>query len=269
MEALDCKYIVFGKEVGESGTPHLQGYVQFKNQKTLSAVRKVIPDSHLENLKGLPHQAADYCKTDGDYHEHGVAPIAPKAKGDMEQKRYQRAWDICKSGGDLEEIDADIRVRYYGTLKKMKSDHQSKPKSMEVLDFHWYTGPSGTGKSRKAREENPDAFIKNVNKWWDGYVDQPCVIIEEWNPDMPIPLQQYLKSWCDHHPFNAEAKGSTMCIRPKKIIITSNYSLEDCFGHDVKGLLEPLKRRLTVTRFGDHVFNPSIPANAECFNPPQ
>ena len=65
-------------------------------------------------------------------------------------------------------------------------------------------------------------------------------------------MHQMLKEWCERNPFQAESKGSSnklMCIRPKKIIITSKYSLEECFGHDVVGLLEPMQRRLQVRLF--------------------
>jgi hypothetical protein len=32
------KYVIIGKEVGESGTPHLQGYGELKNQMRLKSI---------------------------------------------------------------------------------------------------------------------------------------------------------------------------------------------------------------------------------------
>lgn len=243
------RYLVYGKEVGESGTPHLQGFVIFEDAKTFTACKKCIPGAHLEACRGTCTQAADYCKKDGDFVESGRCPVTKEEQGELEKERYQRAWEIAKSGGDLEEVDPDIRLRLYGTLKRIKADYQQVPESIDELDFWWYYGSSGTGKSLTARAENPGYYVKNRNKWWDGYVDQPCVIIEEWNPDMCLALQQYLKEWCDHHPFAAEVKGGTTCIRPPKIIVTSNYSLADCFGHDIEGLFKPLARRFKVREF--------------------
>ena len=42
LKDLSCKYIVFGKEIGATGTPHLQGYVEFKNACSFSALKKRI-----------------------------------------------------------------------------------------------------------------------------------------------------------------------------------------------------------------------------------
>jgi hypothetical protein len=222
--------------------------VQFLSKKSFKQVHELLPGCHLEAAKGRPDQAANYCKKDGDFHEHGIVPTTPGEQGENERKRYQRAWELAKSG-DIEEIDSDIRMRHYGTIKRIRADYQQVPDSLPTLDFHWYTGASGTGKSRAAREENPGYFVKNKNKWWCGYVDQPCVIIEEWNPEIIPALNHMLKEWLDHHPFCAETKGSSAAIRPPKIIVTSNYTLEECFGSDRVGLLEPIKRRVTVREF--------------------
>jgi len=56
---------VCGKEVGKSGTPHLQGAVYFQNQRTMAAVSKMLPRAHLEVMRGRKdHQ--NYCIKDGD-----------------------------------------------------------------------------------------------------------------------------------------------------------------------------------------------------------
>ena len=66
-------YYVYGKEVGASGTPHLQFMVCFKKQTRLSAVRKLLP-AHwfVKSPKSTMQQASDYCKKDGNFIEFGT-----------------------------------------------------------------------------------------------------------------------------------------------------------------------------------------------------
>jgi len=53
--------MIIGKEVGEHGTPHLQGYCEFKNQKTLEQIKKYIPRAHIEKAKGKRDENIVYC----------------------------------------------------------------------------------------------------------------------------------------------------------------------------------------------------------------
>lgn len=56
-------YIIYGKEVGESGTPHLQGYVQFKKKLRLAQAKTFISSrAHMEVSRGSPEMAARYCR---------------------------------------------------------------------------------------------------------------------------------------------------------------------------------------------------------------
>lgn len=52
------KWGICAKEVGESGTPHLQGYLFLAKQKPLSFVKSLFYDAHWENAKG--HHGHNY-----------------------------------------------------------------------------------------------------------------------------------------------------------------------------------------------------------------
>jgi Putative viral replication protein len=62
MQTLPCKYIVYGNEVGENNTPHLQGFVIFEGTKTMVAMKKIHPTSHWEITKKTSETASNYCK---------------------------------------------------------------------------------------------------------------------------------------------------------------------------------------------------------------
>lgn len=256
IKAIECKYIVFGHEIGEQGTPHLQGFIILNKRVRFSSAKGLFPErTHLEIARGTSPEAADYClKYDKDnFYERGVRPLLP---GEGEKKRWADARE-CAKRGDFDNIPPDIYIRYLGNLKKIHSDAMTIPAPVQTLDFHWYYGSTGTGKSSTARSQNPNYYLKGINKWWDGYTDQPCVIIEEWSPmdnGAERIMGHYLKQWCDHHCFQAEFKGGMKMIRPPKIIITSNYSMEECFTDP--NILDPLKRRIRVTQFHNY-FNPS------------
>lgn len=64
------KYYIWGYEVGEEGTPHLQGYVEFK---TKHRPKEVIPNVriHWEKCKGNRESNFSYCSKGGDYFING------------------------------------------------------------------------------------------------------------------------------------------------------------------------------------------------------
>ena len=248
MDALSktCRYMVIGKETGNSGTLHAQGFVIFHSNMRLNAVSALLPRAHLETTKGSWEQAADYCKKEGDFLEFGEPPITRKKRGQNEQQRWEDARTNAKKG-KLDEIDADIYLRYYRTLKEIAKDHMEVPANLEDSGIMlWYYGESGTGKSRKARDENAGAYLKMCNKWWDGYQGEETVIIEDFDRKHDV-LGHHLKIWADRYAFLAETKGGAIAIRPKKIIVTSNYSIDGIWIDDETSL--PLKRRFKQIKF--------------------
>ena len=60
-------FIIFGKEVGANGTPHIQGYTEFSSQRRLAVWKRIIGvRAHIEGAKGTRAQNTAYCSKDGD-----------------------------------------------------------------------------------------------------------------------------------------------------------------------------------------------------------
>jgi len=70
----DFEYLVIGFEVGDSGTPHIQGYIYFKNPRMLKGVRNLMPRAHLLVSRGTALQNLKYCSKSGDFYEFGTIP---------------------------------------------------------------------------------------------------------------------------------------------------------------------------------------------------
>lgn len=77
---IGSNYLLYGREVGEQGTPHLQGYVQFKKLvKKCSAILalsgniKAYKDYfHVELCRGSDLQNYTYCTKEEDFTEFGT-----------------------------------------------------------------------------------------------------------------------------------------------------------------------------------------------------
>nr|QXP07808.1 MAG: replication associated protein [Arizlama virus] len=243
LETLEgISYIVCGCEVGESGTPHIQGYVHFETPKTLKYVRGRIP-GHIEVRRGSVEQAVNYCKKTGNFTEKGEIPKGPgKASKDIYGEILRRA-----KLGETKWIEDNYPKVWIHQSHRLKSFRETPTVILDAIVHEWWYGPTGTGKSRTVWELYPNHYQKELNKWWCGYENEEVVVIEEWSPKNECTGSQ-LKIWADRYPFTGQIKGGSLKkIRPLKIIVLSNYSIDDCFIDHRDSL--PLKRRFTQLEF--------------------
>jgi len=243
-------YIVWGEEVGANGTPHYQGFMWLKTPARLTAVKKFFGRSpHLEPMNGTPQQAADYCKKDGRVNEHGQLPEDGRKKGGEATKaKYQEAWDLAKAG-KIDEMDPQIRFVHYSNVMRIARDYAPMPADLPESCGYWYYGAPRTGKSWTARHQWPqDAiYLKPINKWFDGYRGQPTVLLEDIGLEHDW-MGYHLKIWADRYAFAAEQKGSTINLRPARIVVTSNHKIESIFAKCPE-TVQALLKRFVVTQF--------------------
>lgn len=260
-----CNYVAWAIETAPTtGTIHLQGFANGVSAKRLPGWIKVLPDGiHIERMRGTFKENEDYIKKVKNGDPQHVFQYGGLTEQEIDEQRNRKEEEKSKrrqlttqfieyaKKGRFDEIQELAPGRYlqsYRVFKEIHNDHQSVPvmQTISHFDFHWYYGATGTGKSRYAFTKYPNSYPKDLNKWWDGYKNGQPVIINEWYPECG--LGQKLKNWADHYPFTAEFKGYSRAIRPVTIIITSNYSMEQCFSPD---LLAPLKRRFKRWYFSE------------------
>lgn len=253
---LNWEYMVAGKEVGANGTPHLQCFVAYKVRTKFSTVKNQIPRAHIEKMGqfSTPKKAADYCKKEGDFMEFGELPDWRGGKSGGEAKAANfRAMIAAAKSGDLdgvEELNPVAYVQHYHAFKRIVQDHPAACRPLDDVCGIWYVGEPGVGKSHKARADYPNFYDKAINKWWDGYQGEDAVILDDLDLVHHV-LGHHLKRWADKYPFPAEQKGTTVQIRPKNIIVTSNYTIEEIFTQGGDVLVSALKRRFEVIRVLD------------------
>lgn len=244
------EYMIYGREVSSTGTPHLQGYVKFKVNKMMSAVIKALPGAHVEPMYSTPADCIKYCQKDGDYEEFGTVP---ETRAEVASKKMKRNWDEAyelAKAGRIEDIPKGMLTQYYAAYRRIQQDNPIVPDDLENVCGVWLYGNTGVGKSHTARARYPGIFDKPLNKWWDGYRNEDAVLLDDVDHSTAKWIGHFLKRWADKFAFPAEIKGYTRHIRPKTIVVTSQYTIEELFAEDTP-LQAALLRRFkveTITR---------------------
>lgn len=232
--------IISADDQTQAGQIHWHALVQFKSNRE----RPRTINAHWEKPVSIA-QAMKYITDKGiPKYQGGAFDICTRNSND-----WKAFVDACKTKTPKEMIESEFSktyARYRMFAGEVNNLYRQVPVLEGPLQNEWWWGAPGTGKTSKAFRDYPDLYSKSLNKWWDGYTGQKVVLIDDWDPRQEILIQK-LKIWADRYPFNGETKGSSMMIRPEKIIVTSNYRICDCFQHTEDQ--DAIRRRFKVTHF--------------------
>jgi hypothetical protein len=118
----ECVYVVFGKEVGESGTAHLQGFISFSKRTYMTEVKKRTSDRcHLELARMVP-EAIEYCKKDGDVFEKGSIPIGQGKRSDLDDFKNDVKCGVL-AFKDIREKHSLVYAKYKGFVMEYVVDN--------------------------------------------------------------------------------------------------------------------------------------------------
>jgi len=244
IRSLPSRYLVYGREVAPTtATRHLQGFISFPNARGLAPVRRLL-GCHVEVARGTPAQCRTYCIKDGDFVETGEIPADP---GEREADRWALALEAAKEGR-VEDIPPDIFLRHYSTIRRIERDFENAPSILENTAGIWIHGVAGCGKTRAVYDRYPGLYPKGLNKWWCAYKKEEVVLIDDVDKSHGQWIGYFLKIWGDRYGFIGESKGGSFKIRPPKVIVTSQYKIEDIFA-DIETRAALLRRFIVIEKF--------------------
>lgn len=215
---LESSYLCIGEEVGDSGTPHLQGYICFRRSYRLAALKKIVPKAHWE--PAITKDAQNYCM---------------KEKYEIFDNRTQGARSdlkavvaTLKESGLSKCIEShpEAFVKYHGGISALALTLGGSRSFKPVVI--WIYGPTGVGKTRSVVEREPDLWISGRNlRWWSGYNDQPAVLFDDFRRDF-CTFHELLRI-LDRYPYTVEVKGGHRSLLARRMYITSCFRPQDVY----------------------------------------
>nr|WBT97320.1 rep protein [Bat circovirus BtSY1] len=237
--------MIAGLERGQHGTPHIQGFVNFCKKKTFNQVKVFLGErAHIEKARGSDEQNRDYCSKEGNILVDIGAPRRPGARHDLGD-----AVSTALKTGSVKDValqHPETFVKYHRGLGELIKAANKLPKRAWKTQVHVHVGPPGCGKSRWASQfaDEENTFWKAPrNKWWDGYIGQPVVVLDDfygW-----LPYDEVLRL-CDRYPLEVEYKGGMTPFLARTLIITSNKMPQEWYSSDAVPHAEALYRRITT-----------------------
>lgn len=248
--AFDYKYLVFQAEIGEEGTPHLQGFVQWTAVIRLTALKKFHKKAHWEKRRGTPYEAAHYCKK-------------PVPDCDCKHCKDLVRFDAFHEDGTL-SVESAYKAAEIARVIKAKGYHHAAERfpeavltmgrGMLLLDTHFTPkrdyktevtviwGLSRLGKTRYAYEAFPSPYLLAAH-------GEGTDFFGNYDPrgNETVIVDDFYSSWkyttflrvCDRYPTEVHTKGGFLQFLARQLVFTSNLPPDQWYKNV---LADPLRR---------------------------
>lgn len=228
VKAVPCNRIIVGSEVGQNGTPHLQGAIIFARGMRRGAVCKLLGGrAHIKKMRGSWAQQV-YCAKDADLPTGGIVRMEDNTK-QGERTDIIAFRDAIKAGKrpiQLIELHPNEMCKY-GRFEQRATAIYAKERTKGYLkpyvEVRW--GKGGTGKTRAVYEMD-DVYVAKLSPmangwriWWDGYEGEDIILINEYTGQLSW---EEFKELTDGYQKRLEVKGGFTYGKFKKMYFTSN-----------------------------------------------
>ena len=248
LKAFDCKWMIIGKEVGASGTPHLQGAVVLNTRRQFNSLKKMIgfARAHIEPMLGTPEDSVKYCSKE-DKTPFIKGAVEPGKRNDIHDaiNKLKAAVSITDLVLKDDEFAATF-VKYPNGLTEYRNKLETKRTGPPVV--FWIYGDTGTGKTRSSVEWTERRGLEywmslGGLQWFNGYDGEPVAILDDFRTGHC--KFSFLLRLLDRYRFSVPYKGGFRNWAPKFIFITAPLPPREMFDLKKEGDIQQLERRIT------------------------
>jgi len=205
-------FYIVGKEIGEAGTPHLQGFCMSKDSKKfrLTKLEKLLIRDGVKPMrnfraKGSARENYEYCSKDGDY----ISNM---------NKLFREAYKDLKP-------DKDFMIEILNMINKPIDDR----------DIYWYYGKQGLGKTWFVKylvknhgaillglraADNRNAILQYVNT--NGYFPDLIIINIGWDKNLDKVNYSMFEEIKDMCFYSGKYEGGMICGPNPNLIVFAN-----------------------------------------------
>jgi len=245
----EVNYAAWCLEVGEQGTPHLQGYIWFNKKVHAKHVNKTYflakPDTHpngsacLTKINGTVIHCLNYIKREGRHADKPGLLDGPWEHGDrslvVEERSHARSVKFYETREELAN-DPDAQANY-GNIMRQHNDRQLLKKRSWHTRFICLWGDTELGKSEFFKAVKKFCFVpnnyrvfevqkchtgsKSATLWFDGYDGEEVIFVDDYANTFSVTL---FKDLIKAHPIHLPSKGAKVPMLAKYVFVISNYA---------------------------------------------
>lgn len=249
----DIKYCILQLEQCPSTSRlHLQGYVCWKNAKTMQASKTILgPSCHLEVRRGSDEDAVTYCS------KSDTRIAGPWEWGErLHQGKSSQLLSVCQDiqSGNIQTLEQlisqapDTYCRNRNGIRDILGNTiKKRTKTFRTLTVEIYYGEAGTGKTRRVYEQEPDLYsmeqsANGSDVWFDGYEGEKTLLIDDFYGWIRF---SFILKMLDGYRLKLPVKGSYTWAEWDKVLITSNAAPWDWYRWSNLINWEAFQRRIT------------------------